>query len=155
MKGVVVFDSKYGNTENIAEEIKNVLVKAGHDVDLLTVKKSFGLEAGYYEFIVLGAPTHIGRTSRNSRKFLKKMPEDEWAGKRFAAFDTVMKSFSEKSPIETNAAEQIDAAFNYLRLSRIVKPMEFEVVGTKGPLAGGELEKARKFAASINSALKK
>jgi len=155
MKGVIVYDSKYGNTKIIAEELREGLSGSGHEVDLVQAKKSFKLGAGDYEFIVLGAPTHIGRTSRNSRNFLKKLPEDEWSGKRFAVFDTFLKSFSDKSPIETNAAEQIDAAFNYLGLVRLVKPSEFEVLGTRGPLAEGELDKAKIFASSINIALKK
>ena len=155
MNGVVVFDSKYGNTKSVAEEIREVLVEAGHNVDLLAARKSFNIEAGDYEFIVLGAPTQVGRTSRNSRNFLKKLPEEQWSGKLFAAFDTVMPALSEKSPIETNAAEQIDAAFKYLGLVQLVKPVEFKVDGIKGPLSNGELKRMKKFASSIVSALKK
>jgi flavodoxin len=39
MKGIVIYDSSYGNTRKIAETIAETLKESGMELDLFSVKK--------------------------------------------------------------------------------------------------------------------
>jgi menaquinone-dependent protoporphyrinogen IX oxidase len=88
MKGIVVFDTSYGNTKTIAEAISETLKESGIEVDLFNVKDVRKLSAKDYNFLVLGSPTKFGTMSFAIRFFLGKVKSEEWMNKPFAAFDT-------------------------------------------------------------------
>ena len=88
MKGMVVYDTSYGNTKKIAETIAETLRESGIEVDLFDVKGVKKLSANDYDFLVLGSPTRFGTMSFAMRGFLGKVKSDEWLNKPFAAFDT-------------------------------------------------------------------
>jgi menaquinone-dependent protoporphyrinogen IX oxidase len=50
MKGIVVFDSSYGNTKKIAETIAETLKESGMEADLFHVKKVKKLSPKDYSF---------------------------------------------------------------------------------------------------------
>ena len=88
MKGIVVYDTSYGNTKKIAETIAETLKESGIEVDLFDVKDVKKLSAKDYDFLVLGSPTKFGTMSLTIRFFLGKVKNEEWMNKPFAAFDT-------------------------------------------------------------------
>ena len=88
MKGVVVYDTSYGNTQKIAETIAETLRESGVEADLFNVKEVKKLSAKDHNFLVLGSPTKFGTMSFAIRFFLGKVKSEEWMNKPFAAFDT-------------------------------------------------------------------
>jgi menaquinone-dependent protoporphyrinogen IX oxidase len=88
MKGIVVYDTSYGNTKKIAETIAETLKESGIKVDLFDVKDLKKLNAKDYNFLALGSPTRFGTMSFAIRSFLGKVKSEEWMNKPFAAFDT-------------------------------------------------------------------
>ena len=56
-KGIIVYDTSYGNTKKIAETIAETLKESGKEVDLFHVKDVKKLSAKDYNFLVLGSPT--------------------------------------------------------------------------------------------------
>ncbi len=70
MKGVVVYDTSYGNTKKIAETMADTLKESGIEVDLLDVKDTKKLSAKDYDFLALGSPTRIGSMSFAVRRFI-------------------------------------------------------------------------------------
>jgi len=151
MKGVVVYDSKYGNTEIIAEELERVLAKAGHDVETCRVSEAPELDAGRYDFLLVGTPNHIGGPSRKTKKFVKKLPSD-WSGKPFAVFETLLR-VSESDPGE--ASVKLAKTLTSKGMSQLVGPARFVVEGMKGPLAPDAIPKAEEYAVVVVSALEK
>src|SRR4030066_2377804 len=110
MKGIVVYDTSYGNTKKIAEAIAETLKDSGIDADLFHVKDVKKLSAKDYNFLVLGSLTKFGTMSFAIRFFLGKMKSEEWMNKPFAAFDTENPENIEKARIEKkewSAAEKI------------------------------------------------
>jgi len=91
MKGIVVYDSSYGNTKKIAETIEETLKESGMEADLFSIKNIKKLNAKDYNFLVLGSPTRFGTMSFGIRFFLGKVKSKEWMNKPFAAFDTFVK----------------------------------------------------------------
>ena len=88
IKGIVVYDTSYGNTKKIAETIADTLKESGIEVDLFDVKDVKRPSAKDYNFLVLGSPTKFGTMSLAIRFFLGKVKKKEWMNKPFAAFDT-------------------------------------------------------------------
>jgi menaquinone-dependent protoporphyrinogen IX oxidase len=88
MKGLVVFDTSYGNTKTIAEAISETLKESGIEVDAFHVKDVKMLSAQDHNFLILGSPTRFGTMSLAIRGFLGKVKSEEWVNKPFAAFDT-------------------------------------------------------------------
>ncbi|MDH5686036.1 MAG: flavodoxin domain-containing protein [Hadesarchaea archaeon] len=153
MKGIVVFDTSYGNTRTIAEAISETLKESGIEVDLFHVKDVKRLSAKDYNFLVIGSPTRFGTMSFAIRGFLGKVKGEEWMNKPFAAFDTENPENVEKS--EWSAAEKIAAKLRDKRMNHLLPVLKALVFGQKGPLQEGEIERAKEYARRLAVELKR
>ncbi|MDH5362629.1 MAG: flavodoxin domain-containing protein, partial [Aigarchaeota archaeon] len=59
LKGVVLYDTTYGNTQRVAEAIADALSERGHEVGLYHIKEAGRLSAEGYDFVVIGSPTKM------------------------------------------------------------------------------------------------
>ena len=137
MKALVIYDTKYGNTEQVANAIGRTIgadAKCANKVDPQNLKE--------LDLIIIGSPTHAGSYSRGIKELLKKSPDLE--GVPAAPFDTSGRS----SPF----------GYGSRRLARRLKkqggklaapPESFYIEGMEGPLADGELGRAMKWAKMI------
>ena len=166
MRAVVVYESIYGNTKGIAEGIADGLRHGDQaEVEVLPVDRvgARGLEG--VDLLVVGGPTHMhGMTSSMSRKLAVKAAEDEglevepgaaeglglrtWLrdqagdGTRAAAFDTR----ADASPTLTGmAARGIAKRLRRRGFETVSEPESFLVEESEGPLAAGELDRARRW----------
>jgi flavodoxin len=152
MKGVVIYDTTYGNTKKIAEAITETLEESGLEVDIFHVKDIKDLSRDY-DFLMLGSPTKIGTMSWAVRGFIgRKIKGEEWANKPFAAFDTEMESVMKKGG--GSAAEKISKKLKDKGLKQLQPELKVMVSRMKGPLKDGEIEKAEEYAKELVSALK-
>ena len=153
MKGIVIYDTSYGNTKIIAETIAETLKASGLEVDLSHVKDVKELHAKDYDFIVLGSPTRIGNMSFTLSRFISgKIKEEEWKDKPFVSFDTEMETSIEQSA--PNAAEKIADKLSGKGLKQILPVLKTAVLALKGPLKEGEIENTEKYAKELASKLK-
>jgi hypothetical protein len=88
MKGIVIYDTSYGNSRVIAEAISETLKQSGIENDTFYVKSVKKLKANDYDFLVLGSPTKFGTMSFVVKGFLGKVKSEVWTNKPFTAFDT-------------------------------------------------------------------
>jgi menaquinone-dependent protoporphyrinogen IX oxidase len=158
MKGIVVYDTSYGNTKKVAETIVETLRESGIEVDLFYVKDVKKLSAKDYGFLVLGSPTRFGTMSFAMRSFLGKVKSEEWVNKPFTAFDTenpenIEKARAEKK--EWSAAEKISGKLRDKKMNQLLPVLKAVVFGQKGPLKEGEIERAKDFARELALKLKK
>jgi len=157
MRGIVVFDTSYGNTKKIAETIAETLRESGIDVDLFYVKDVKKLSAKDYDFLVLGSPTKFGTMSFAVKGFLGKVKSEEWMNKPFAAFDTENPENVEQSRIqnkEWSAAEKIAAQLKEKEMNQLLPVLKALVFGQKGPLVEGEIDRAKEYARTLAFKLK-
>jgi len=152
MKGIVVYDTSYGNTKKIAETITETLKESGIEVDLLDVKEVKKLSAKDHNFLVLGSPTRFGTMSFAIRSFLGKVKSEEWMNKPFAAFDTENPENLEKK--EWSAAEKIAAKLRDKKMNQLLPVLKALVFGQKGPIQEGEIERTKEYARSLAVKLK-
>jgi menaquinone-dependent protoporphyrinogen IX oxidase len=153
MKGIVVYDSSYGNTRQIAETIAETLKKSGIEVDVFYVKDVKKLSAKDYGFLIIGSPTRFGTMSFTVKGFLGKVKDKEWLNKPFAAFDTENPENLEKP--EWSAAEKIAAKLREKKMDQLLPVLKALVIDMKGPLQEGEIERANDYAKQLAAKLKK
>ena len=152
MKGIVVYDTSYGNTKKIAETIAETLKESRIEVDLFNVKDVKKLSAKDYDFLVLGSPTKFGTMSFAIRFFLGNVKSEEWINKPFAAFDTENPENMEKK--EYSAAEKIAERLRDKRMNQLLPVLKAAVLVQKGPLKEGEIERTKDYSRELAIKLK-
>jgi menaquinone-dependent protoporphyrinogen IX oxidase len=158
MKGIVVYDTSYGNTKKIAETIAETLRESGIESDLLYVKDVKKLSAKDYNFLVLGSPTKFGTMSLAIRFFLGKVKSEEWMNKPFAAFDTENLENIERAKAENkewSAAEKISEKLREKKMNQPLPVLKALVLGQKGPLVEGEVDRTKDYARELAIKLKR
>jgi menaquinone-dependent protoporphyrinogen IX oxidase len=157
MKGIVIYDTSSGNTKKIAETITETLKEFGIEVDLFKVNEVKKLNAKDYSFLALGSPTKFGTMSFAIKSFLGKVKNEEWRNKPFAAFDTENPENIEKSKAENkqwSAAEKIAEKLKEKNMIQLLPVLKVSVLGMKGPLVEGEIDRAKSFAKELATKLK-
>jgi len=152
MKGIVVFDTTHGNTRTITEAISGTLKESGIEIDAFYVKEVKKLSAKSYDFLILGSPTKFGTMSFTVKGFLGKLKSQEWMNKPFAAFDTENPENIERN--EGSAAEKIAEKLKEKQMKQMLPVLKAVVLGWKGPLQEGEVERAREYARQLTKELK-
>jgi len=164
MEAIVTFESVYGNTRAVAEAVAEGLRQAGQ----VKVRSHDQIDPGELaaaNVLVVGAPRHMhGLPTSLSRKMAAKASEEEgvpldpcataepgirsWLseqagdGRAAAAFDTR----ADKSPALTgSAARGIGKRLRRRGFQLAIEPESFLVEDAEGPLADGELERAREW----------
>ena len=144
MKALVVYDSVYGNTEEIAKAIGGAITG---DVKVLGAGEVNLSELESIDFLIVGAPTQGGRPTPAIQDFLNKVSEPAIKGINVATFDTrISKKWVR---IFGYAAGKIGRSLKAKGGTLILNPEGFFVKGTKGPLEEGELERAASWAKEV------
>jgi flavodoxin len=152
MKGLIIYHSSYGNTKKIAETIAESLGESGITTDLFNVKNVKKLNPEDYSFVVIGSPTWCGTISFPMMFFLWRFEGKKWKGKPFAAFDTENpEGLANK---EWSGAEKIAKKLKEKEMNQILPVLKSVVIGIKGPLQEGEIERARKYAEELIAKLR-
>jgi menaquinone-dependent protoporphyrinogen IX oxidase len=157
MKGIVIYDTSYGNTQKIAETIFETLKGLGLEADLFKVNEVKKLNGKEYDFLVLGSPTKFGTMSFAVKSFLGKIKSEEWMNKSFAAFDTENPENIERAKAENkewSAAQKIAEKLKEKKMNQLVPVLKASVLGWKGPLVEGEVERTKSYAKEFTSKLK-
>jgi len=144
MKALVIYDSQFGNTEQIAKAIGGGI---GGEVKVVRFGEVSVAELGSYDLLIIGSPTQGGRYTMSMKGFLDAIPSGSLANIRVASFDTRLKTKLVK--IFGYAATRIADTLK-IKGGNLVAPAEgFIVKGSKGSLAEGELERAAAWAKDI------
>lgn len=159
MKAVVIYDSVYGNTEQIARAIAAAL-GTPDEVKLFRAGDITPEQLAGIDLLIVGSPTQGFRAVKSVTDFLNSIPGDALKGVRVAAFDTriagkeagVGARFITK--IGGFAAPRIADALKKKGGDLIASPEGFNVKGTEGPLAPGEVERAAAWAKQLLAAQK-
>ncbi len=160
MKGIVAYDSVYGNTKLVAEAIADQLKTEGHEVELVALGSGSGTASGG-DFMFIGSPTRVGRMTRPTKEFINGLDVGIWSNRPIVAFDTVgplpkeeekRKKWLER--IDKSAATRIQDLARERGLKVHPEPLHIAVTGFKGPLASDALDLAREFARKFILTLK-
>lgn len=143
MKVLVIYDSMFGNTERVAQVIAAGL-GTGEDIRLAKVNTITPQDTMALDLLIVGSPTHGFRPTEATRAFLDSLQPNLLSGVRAAAFDTQYRS-----RLSGSAAKKIEKALRRQGCSIVAPAIGFFVIGSEGPLAEGELDKATAWAKQI------
>ncbi len=157
MKAVIAVDSVYGNTKLVAEAMKEEVERAGHEVELINLRKEFRVPSGG-DILFVGSPTRVGKMTSRSKKFVKKLDAKAWAGKTVVVFDThapLSEDSSEREKMTKFIVPGAAGKLSALAVERGLKvrspPLRCSVSDMKGPLSPGMIEGAREYAQEVLS----
>ena len=147
MKGLVVYHTKFGNCQKIAENITRGLKEAGLEVEITSSDaRKIGSEV---DFVAVGSGTRMGRMTGAIKRFIKReVKGDAWSGKPFLAFGTGGKptgSDNRTDKWSAMGAQRIYDALEAKGLKPIGGAAKFYVLDMKGPLEEGEEERAHQL----------
>ncbi len=159
MKALIVYDSQFGNTEQIALAMYNAL-KGKMDTDMLRVGDLRPEHLAGLDLLIFGSPTQRFNATTRVNDLLKGLPKNSLAGVGVAAFDTrltleeinqtpVLPFFVKLWGRSAYAAQRIATHLRKKGGAQVLSPEGFYVTGTEGPLVDGELERAMQWAEQI------
>lgn len=159
MNILIVYDSWFGNTEKVAQAMGQALeeeeVRVTH-VDEVKIPELSGLG-----LFIVGSPTHGGKASINTQKFLNRLSDNSLNGVSVATFDT---RFDPKqhgaflrllTSVIDYAAPKIAKELKSLGANVIEEPQGFIVLDKEGPLKKGEIKRAQKWVKEIKKSFLK
>lgn len=144
MNTLIIFDSRYGNTEEIAQVVAAVLETSG-PTRLQPVEDLSGIPPEI-DLLIVGGPTHGHTVSAGIASFLERIDPAEIDGMRMTAFDTRV---AWPVLLSGSAARGISKRLGKKGGTVIIEPGSFLVEGREGPLKEGELERATVWAHQI------
>ena len=153
MKVFVIYDSKYGNTQIVAENILEGLKQSeGVEASIGYAKQvDSGMLAGF-DVLAFGAPNHMGKPSRTMMKFVDSLSKAPLDAKWVAAFDT----YFQRQRYFEKAMKKLEKHLNTRlpNLKLITSGLSVRVNGVNGPVREGELAKAQEFGKKLAAQLK-
>jgi hypothetical protein len=168
MRALVVYESMFGNTEQVARAIGTGLSE--HlDVTVVEVTEAHAVVTDLVDLIVVGGPTHaFSMTRAGTREDAQKQgaPQGskeiglrEWlaqlpAGPHselVATFDTRVEKVRR---LPGSAAKGAAKAVRRIGYARAAHPESFYVEGTDGPLVAGELDRAQAWGKRLGAEAK-
>jgi len=165
MKALVVYETMWGNTEQVARAVATG-VGESYQVDVIEASGAPSRPGPEVSLIVAGGPTHAFSMSRprtradaltrgadhgtegsGLREWLEQLPAGDHQ-QVIATFDTKVKKVK-LLPGAAKGAAKVAAQHGYQRAAHAES---FYVQDTEGPLVDGELERARQWGRQIAAA---
>ena len=132
MKSLVIYDSRFGNTKEIAEIVAEVT--GGETLCVTDFTPSMLAEV---DLVIIGSPIHGWHPSEATSNFLAHLEASELKGKYVAAFDT-----GYASRLSGSAADRIMKALKKAGGIPLIPTHKFIVEGAEGPLGPDETTRA-------------
>ncbi len=142
MNVVIVFDSQYGNTQELAHTIAHSLSHY-ENVHVLPVRRAGEIDWDRLQLLVVGGPTHEHGVTASIREWLDSLPPHRLDGVHAVAFDT---RYHLPRLLSGSAATDIAKRLKKLGAEMPLPPESFYVTSEAGPLADGERERAERWA---------
>ncbi|MGC9468477.1 MAG: flavodoxin family protein [Anaerolineae bacterium] len=159
MRALVVYDSVYGNTQQVAEKMGQALSTYG-EVETRSAADTEPGQLADLDLLIVGSATQRFSPLPAAKKLLREIPDNGLDGVKVAAFDTRISVENTNSAILKffvslfgYAAKPIADRLQKKGGKLVVPPEGFIVEGTEGPMREGELERAAAWAERIATTL--
>lgn len=153
-RGIVIFDSRFGNTEKIARALERGLASVGVETRCFNAKQVDVESLRGYDFIAVGAPTEWLSAPKLMREFLDNLRTVDLRGKWGFAFDTKLGR-----ALSGSAAGRIEKDIKKTGLSIIAPRESAIVIGTGNSMSSvrlreGEEKRFEEIGARIGVSVK-
>ncbi len=147
MKAVVVYDSKFGNTEHIARAIAEEL-GAGQPAMVVAAGDASAHDLEGVDLLAIGGPTQGHGLSPALKAFLDGLPREAVRAIPTVTFDTRL---TWPRFLSGSAAAACAKRLEKKGARLVVPPESFLVTASEGPLAEGELARAHTWAHEVRA----
>ncbi|HXN03252.1 MAG TPA: hypothetical protein VN895_00330 [Candidatus Acidoferrum sp.] len=148
MNSLVVYESKFGNTQKLAEVTSKVLGSHGL-ARILEIDDPYALQLDAVDLLMIGGPTQAHSMSPGMRVYVEALIARAPAGIRAVTFDTRLKG---PGLLWGSAAKAIAAQLRRAGYELVAPAESFLVEGMKEPrLVAGEEQRAQAWAAEIGA----
>jgi len=144
MNSLVIYGSRYGNTQKIAYAIAAGL-RAWGAVDVLAAENAQDIRLHSYDLVVVGGPTEGHGITKAMVDYVDRIGEF-FAGVNAAAFDTRL---TWPKWMSGSAASDMAKRLERFGARLVAQPASFLVTGKPPALEPGELERAEGWARSL------
>ncbi|MGD9396381.1 MAG: flavodoxin domain-containing protein [Candidatus Thorarchaeota archaeon] len=140
---LVVFDTKFGNTEKLGREIAAGIEETGTaECKVIGIKEVKSEDLSGYDGVLFGGPVHAFRATRGIKGAVKEAAKKGLDGKLVSAFDTYQASGHRGNAVRGIESEVSKKAPR----AKILSPgLTALVDGYEGPLNAAEPARAREF----------
>jgi flavodoxin len=145
MNALVIYDSKFGNTAQIAQAIATVLQAHGL-VRLVPVAEAETVTLDGVDLLAVGGPTQGHGISPALTAWFANLSRDAAQGIAAVTFDT---RFRKPAWLTGSAAHSLAKRLEQDGCRMVAPAESFFVAGTEGPLEDGEMERAAAWAREI------
>jgi flavodoxin len=145
MNTLVIYDSKFGNTEKVAQAIAEVLQTHGL-VRLVPVAEAETVTLDGVDLLAAGGPTQAHGISPAMTAWLANLPREVAQDLPTVTFDT---RFRKPGWLTGSAAHTLAKRLEQHGCHMVVPAESFFVTGSEGPLEDGELERAAAWTREI------
>ncbi|MCG7844509.1 MAG: hypothetical protein MIO90_03660 [Methanomassiliicoccales archaeon] len=160
MKCMVVYDSVYGNTKQVAEAIAEQINADGNEAVLVSLREN-AKPALDGDVMFLGSPTRYFKMTPAAKDLVKSMKALGWKDQPIIMFDTMMGvpgDMAERNmgkwAVKGAAPKLRDLAKSEgLKVQEAV--LHIGVTGLKGPLTATGKEEAKRFTQQVIATMKK
>lgn len=147
-KALVIYDTRFGNTEKIAKALALGMEKQGVNVDCFNVKEISVNKVIKYDFLAVGCPTHRLGMSETMKEFLEELETVDVSGKSGFCFDTRKQSRFNRFDLNS-AAKRIEKKMKKMKVKMIKSRESALVEGREGPLKEGTEEQFTQIGVEI------
>jgi len=150
MDALIVYDTLYGNTGQIAEAMKEAIARK-HQAKIIKAAEAKLADLDGMDLLFVGSPTHGGQPTEAVKAFLAAIPANVLDRMQVAAFDTSMTKDNESGFVKFIinffgfASSRISKTLTG-KGAQVVSAETFLVVDKEGPLVGGEIERSKAWA---------
>ncbi|MDH5267259.1 MAG: flavodoxin domain-containing protein [Candidatus Bathyarchaeota archaeon] len=144
-KAIVIYHTKFGNTESIAKALAEGMEEQGVKVDCVKIDEVDVDKLVEYDFLAVGGPTHNLGMSKPMKGFLEELKIVDISDKKGFCFDTRVQSRFNRFDLNS-AAKRIEKKMKV----KMIKPRKSAIVeGREGPLEKGTQKTFRKLGKEI------
>jgi len=150
-KVIVIYESKYGNTKQVAGEIiAGIKETIDAEVILSEVKQVNFDDVIAADALLIGSPNHWGGHTGSIKKFINELGEINLNRVPVTVFDTYINKDSDKAvrKMEKQLTEKV------LSLKLVTPGLSIKLKGTKGPILEEELPRCREFGVKFGEVIK-
>jgi len=149
-KAIIIYESKYGNTRQVAEQIAEGMRQVhGIEVNLTEVGQVDLNAVANFDAILIGSPKHMGRLTGGIRRLIDKLNKLKLDNKKAAVFDTYLSKDFEKA-VKKMEKQIVDKAPG---LTLAAPGLSIRVDDMKGPISADELPKCKEFGVNVATKL--
>lgn len=145
MKTLLLYDSTFGNTKQLARVMAEVLGELS-SVQMIPLVQAQDLEIADADWLLLGGPTQRHSLSSTCRTWLNQLPRGALDGMPTAIFDT---RYHRTELLSGSAAQLLAKEVGQRGATLVAPPQSFFVVKREGPLMAGEMARASTWAREV------